>query len=356
MHTPYDAKPDYQFWRRSFAGKRATDIDPVTHPRFAIGGNDQVATVGSCFAQHVSRKLSALGFRFMVTEAEPSFSFSGTENFGVFSARYGNVYTVRQFKQLFWRAYGLFEPVDQYWQREDGRYVDPFRPNILSAGFAAPQDVQAERDAHLSAVRDLFEDCDVFILTLGLTEGWESVRDGAVFPLAPGVVGARGNDDDYRFHNFTVAEMERDLGDVLCRLHAINPKCRVLLTVSPVALIATYETAHVLTATTYSKSALRVVAEAMKHAFGFVDYFPSYEMILGPHGRGAFLEDNMREVRPEGVEYAMAAFARHYLGRESTVHVETPVTPTAEQIEKQKLTLSRIAAVICDEEMIDRAV
>jgi len=356
MQNPYDAKPDYQFWRRSFAGKTAVEVDLVTHPRFAIGAGDRVATAGSCFAQHVSRKLSESGFQFMVTEREPLFSFSGEENFGVFSARYGNIYTVRQFKQLFWRAYGLFEPADLYWQREDGRYVDPFRPFISSAGFAAPDEVVQEREVHLAAVRELFENCDVFILTLGLTEGWESVRDGAVFPLAPGVVGAVGNEADYRFRNFTVTEMEKDLKDVLQRLHAINPKCRVLLTVSPVALIATYERTHVLVATTYSKSVLRVVAETIKRELDYVDYFPSYEMIMGPHGRGAFLEDDLREVRPEGVEYAMTAFVRHYLGQGERVRTEAKAKPTAAQVETQKLVISEIAAVICDEEKIDRAV
>jgi len=64
----------------------------------------------------------------------------------------------------------------------------------------------------------------------------------------------------------------------------------------------------------------------------------------------------LREVRPEGVEYAMAAFARHYLGGGDTSRVETPTKPTLAQIEKQKNTLSKIASVICDEEMIDRAV
>ncbi len=356
MQNPYDAKPDYQFWRRSFANRAATEVDVVTNPRFAIGPKDKVATAGSCFAQHVSRKLGALGFQFMITEHEPLFSFSGTENFGVFSARYGNVYTIRQFKQLFWRAYGLFDPVDQHWQREDGRYVDPFRPYIERAGFASPDEVAWERDAHLATVRDIFEDCDVFILTLGLTEGWESVHDGAVFPLSPGVVGANGNEQDYRFRNFKVDEMEKDLKDVLFRLSAINPKCRVLLTVSPVALIATYENVHVLSATTYSKSALRVVAESMKQAFDFVDYFPSYEMIMGSHGRGAFIEDDLREVRPEGVEYAMGAFARHYLGREASVRAVAEAGPTAAQVAKQKHIMTEIASVICDEENIDRAV
>lgn len=353
MQNPYSTKPDYQFWRRSFAGKAVTEVDPVTHTRFAIGPEDKVSTAGSCFAQHVSRTLSEMGFNYLVVEKEPALPFSGTENFGTFSARYGNIYTVRQFRQLFNRAYGLFVPVDEVWQCADGRYVDPFRPYILENGFSAPEEVIAEREAHFEAVRTIFEETDVFILTLGLTEGWEAVADGAVFPLAPGVVGAQGNAEDYTFHNFSVQEMEADLSDTLQRIRGVNPTCRILLTVSPVALIATYEDAHVLSATTYSKSALRVVAEAMKQKFDFVDYFPSYEMILGPHSRGALLADDLREVRPEGVQYAMSKFAAHYLGEQGARPVVAGAAPSQAGIDQQKAAIQEIASVICDEEKID---
>src|SRR5205807_6284661 len=115
------------------------------------------------------------------------------ENFGVFPARFGNIYTVRQLLQLFQRAYGLFEPTDSEWLSIDAGHIDPFRPRIQQAGFKTVGDLRADRDNHLQAVRQMFEQCDVFIFTLGLTEGWEAMADGAVFPLAPGVV-ARGVD------------------------------------------------------------------------------------------------------------------------------------------------------------------
>lgn len=352
MQNPYAYKPDYQFWRRSVAGKSPTDVDPVVSTRFAIGPEDRIATAGSCFAQHVSRTLDELGFRYMVAEQAPAFPFSGRENFGTFSARYGNIYTVRQLRQLFRRAYSLFVPADIAWQREDGRYVDPFRPYIVEEGFATEEEVVAEREAHLEAVRTVLEDCDVFIFTLGLTEGWEAIGDGAVFPLAPGVVGARGEDTSYRFRNFGLPEMTEDLADFFDCLSSVNPSCRVLLTVSPVPLIATYEDAHVLTATTYSKSALRVVAEEMRRRFAFVDYFPSYEMITGPHVRGAFWADDLREVRPEGVRYAMSKFAANFLGSASLGPGDTAEAPSQDAIDRQRAAMTQIAAVICDEERI----
>ena len=194
-----------------------------------------------------------------------------------------------------------------------------------------------------------------FYLYLGLTEGWVARGDGAVFPLAPGTVASEGDDDAYAFHNFTVSEMEADLGRFINALRGVNPECRILLTVSPVALVATYEDAHVLAATTYSKSALRVVAEMATRAFPLLGYFPSYEMIVGPQARSAFFEDDLREVRPEGVAHVMSVFARHYLsGETSAARPAIPAAPSR-LLRDQAELMREVQAVICDEEEIERS-
>ena len=352
MHNPYAGKPDHAFWKRSVSGRTATGVDPITHPGFVIGRREKIATAGSCFAQHMSRTLSRLGFGYFVAEDGPAFAFCEDENYGTYSARYGNVYTVRQLWQLFQRAYGLFDPADVAWQRADGRFVDPFRPRIQAGGYVTQADLLADRDSHLAAVRSVFEDCDVLVFTLGLTEGWEAVADGAVFPLVPGVVADQGDADAYRFHNFTVAEMDADLTRFLKALRKVNPGVRVMLTVSPVALVATYEDRHVLASTIYSKSALRVVAQMAADAHDFVDYFPSYEIITGPQARGAFWADDLREVRPEGVDYVMTLFAAHYLRETGDPHAAAaPVDP--DQVAAQLAQIEALQAVICDEEQIE---
>ncbi len=213
MHNPYADKPDYQFWRRSVSGRGPQQVDPIVHTAFGIGRNDAVATAGSCFAQHIARTLQASGFNYFLGEDKPGTPYAEDENFGTFSARYGNIYTVRQLWQLFRRAYGVFKPADVAWLRKDGRWIDPFRPRIQAGGFSSVEDLVADRRAHFAATRRIFEECDIFIFTLGLTEGWIAKEDNAVFPLAPGTVAAEGNPEAYEFHNFTVGEMEEDLGN-----------------------------------------------------------------------------------------------------------------------------------------------
>jgi hypothetical protein len=289
----------------------------------------------------------------MVTEAAPP-GDPHPETYGVFSARFGNIYTVRQLLQLFTRAYALFHPQDDAWLRPDGHLVDPFRPQITPAGFASEAELQADRRRHLACVRAMFEDCDVFIFTLGLTEHWMSARDGAVFPLAPGVVGGEPG-PDYAFGNFKVAEIVTDFRDFLRRLRVVNPMVRVIITVSPVPLIATYTPGHVLAANTYSKSALRAAAQEIAEAEEDLFYFPSFEMITGPHAGARYFADDLRSVTAEGVAYVMETFSRHVLAdgeaapRRPRPPSPAPGTPSQDVLRAH----DEIAAVICDEDALE---
>ncbi len=355
MTNPYRGKPAYQFWRAAVATPPPQEVDPIVDPGFTIGRSDRIATAGSCFAQHIARKLASSGYDYMVAEDAPATPGAEPENYGTFSARYGNIYSVRQLLQLFRRAYATFVPADTAWQRPDGRYVDPFRPQIQAGGFATPAALAADRDAHLAAVRTMFETCDIFVFTLGLTEAWVSTQDGAVYPLAPGTVAPGVDPQSYTFRNFTVAEMEADLATFIQYLRGVNPQVRIILTVSPVPLIATFEPRHVLVSTTYSKAALRVLAEQIVQRFEGIDYFPSYEMITGPHSRGAYYAEDLREVLPEGVGYVMAHFGKHYLS-DTAGPREALAAPVAIEdaikVARSKAT-QETAGIICDEEAIE---
>jgi hypothetical protein len=258
--------------------------------------------------------------------------------------------------QLFDRAYGLFYPVDDAWQRSDGRYIDPFRPQIEEQGFADAAEAHADRKKHLACVRTMFEACDVFVFTLGLTEGWISTRDGAVFPLAPGVVRVAANGEDYVFKNFSVAEMVADFRTFLVKLRTVNATVRVILTVSPVPLIATYEERHVLVSNTYSKAALRVVVEEVTRGDLGICYFPSYEIITGAHSRGRFFSDDLRQVTDDGVTRVMSVFAKHFLAAQEAKPMREVmnVAPIPASLStRDRMRLSTAAAVVCDEEAID---
>lgn len=348
-NNPYSGLPSHCFWKRSLSTIETKSVDPVVVVRFKVGKEERVATAGSCFAQHIAKRLSSEGFNYYVPEDGGSLSESDRkeQNYGVFSCRYGNLYTTRQLVQLFDRSMGRFTPKEKVWQRADGRYVDPFRPQIDPAGFDSVEAVEKSRSEHLGCVREMFEKLDILVFTLGLTESWESLEDGSIYPLAPGVAGGVMDPSTHRFRNFTAKEVADDLELFLLKLQSVNPKARVILTVSPVPLIATYENRHVLVSNTHSKAVLRTVAGEMATRYEHCDYFPSYEIITGQHVGNGYLEDDLRSVRPEGVDHVMRVFLKHYAGKEGVKHQES------QREKEQKAAIERINDVICDEEAID---
>ena len=155
MNSPYSGLPDRAYWRRSLVGVAPENVDLVdgTQPKFKIGPKSKVATAGSCFAQHVSRAISERGFQYFVTEPGER-----ADNYGVYPARFGNIYTVRQLLQLFERAYRLFDPTDIAWKRDDGNWSDPFRPQIEQTGFRSIEELQSDQIRHFAAVSKMFEE------------------------------------------------------------------------------------------------------------------------------------------------------------------------------------------------------
>lgn len=350
--NPYQRLADRAFWRRAVASVPMAEVDPVGRFDTRIDRSSKVATAGSCFAQHIARYLRDSGYCHYVAEAGHPILSQAVRNdyhYGQFSCRYGNIYSARQLLQLIKRAYGDFVPSDEAWRKGE-EIVDPFRPTIQPGGFASLAELRLDRDHHLAAVRRMFETLDVFVFTLGLTEGWRSRRDGAAFPLCPGVEGGVFDEDAYEFFNQTVDDVVDDLAAVREKLATVNPRARIILTVSPVPLVATAApNQHVLTATTYSKSVLRVAAETLRKRFGNVDYFPSYEIITGAFNRGGYYAADLRNVVEAGVSHVMRLFMAHVAESGSSVErVETNV-PRPDH----RALSERLVEVDCDEIALD---
>lgn len=350
MTNPYKDIPDYCFWSRSVTWAPEGRLDPVVRAR-QIAPTEKIVTMGSCFAQHLSQHIERCGLHYFVAERAPS-GCSKEEarrrNFGVFSARYGNVYTARQAVQLFDRAFGDFSPADGIWRRGEG-FVDAFRPQIEPEPIESAECVEQSAAAHLANVREVFTQADWLIFTLGLTEAWRSRLDGAIYPVAPGVSGGVFDTNLYEFVNFTAEEVREDLSGLVDRLRSVNAKANIILTVSPVPLIATYERRHVLVSTTFSKAALRVAADEIERKFEHVFYFPSYEIITSPSSGGRYYQDDLRQVTATGVKHVMNVFSAHFISN-NVASNRAEGGPA-----RDSGPLQNGPDIVCDEETIERA-
>jgi tetratricopeptide (TPR) repeat protein len=310
---PYKSAPKSSFWSRAVS----KDWDPskvvcTDSQNRLIRKGDKVVSAGSCFASNIISYLEQAGLTYLRTEElHPAFQDLEPEalGYGNFSAAYGNIYTARQLLQLLKRCCNMLSPAEDRWKIGD-EIVDPLRPGLR---YRARSDREFEllTAQHLRKTYTAFELADVFIFTLGLTEAWVSRLDGTVFPVCPGTIAGCFDPRRHEFKNFSVAEIIADLNEFVNLLQTIKPTARIILTVSPVPLVATATDNHVLSATVYSKAVLRVAAEEVSRSNPTVSYFPAFEIISGPQAPYEFFEQDRRTVNQAGVDAVMSAMLAH---------------------------------------------
>jgi hypothetical protein len=339
--SPYSGLPATAFWKTGVSEQHPSTVTGLYKKRFALP-EDGIATAGSCFAQHIARRLRDNGYGVIDAEPPPAgLSPENAQKFGyvTYSGRYGNVYTTRQLVQLAREALGQFRPAEPIWEKK-GRFFDAMRPSVEPDGLPSAELVAAHRDAHIRKVRQILLTARLFVFTFGLTEAWVHKESGTVYPTAPGTIAGDFDPDRFEFKNFTAQEVLADFLMFRNMIKRINPDVRFLLTVSPVPLTATATDLHVLLATTYSKSVLRAVAGELYDRFEDVDYFPSYEIIASPFGRGFFYEPNLRAVSPAGVDAVMRVFFSEHA---RAVAKPANRAPTREEVQCEEALLEAFA-------------
>ncbi|WP_208348275.1 GSCFA domain-containing protein [Pseudaestuariivita rosea] len=355
MSHPYKDLPPKAFWRSAVSDRSAFQIKELWDPKYRIRKRTRIATAGSCFAQHFSKALVARGYHWVNAEPAPEGlpdHRHADYHFGTFSFRTGNIYTVKMLRQ--WMEWALTDtPMPEvFWHREN-RVYDPFRPAIEPGGFASEDEVRASRRITLAAISEAVRNCDVFVFTMGLTEGWRDRESDLEFAICPGTAAGDFDTARHVFANPTIRQIQRDLRAALKLMRQANPTLQVLLTVSPVPLVATASGQHVLTATSFSKATLRAVAGEMAIAAAYVDYFPSFEIISNPVFRGMFYAPNQRNVDQTGVDFVMQSFFECQAAKfqPDTTASDQPVRPRrAVQTDK---TADEQDDIRCEEEILN---
>lgn len=351
--SPYSALPTRAFWRTGVADAGLQGLQGLWQSKWDLPSNARFATYGSCFAQHISRALRAKGVAWVNAEPAPGrmpAQIAQAFNYNVYSARTANIYTAAQLVFLLRLATGAVSPdTAEVWEA-DGRFYDSLRPAIEPGGFASRDEALLSRRSMLRAFRASVAQADVFVFTLGLTEGWQSLKTRQPYAMCPGTAGGAFDPALHGFINYRAADIRADLDAARAIMQAISSGVRLLLTVSPVPLTATASGQHVLVATTRSKAVLRGVAGEMAEDHADVDYFPSYEIITGPQTRSAFFEANLRSVLPEGVACVMGHFfAGVRMDAPARVHDDAP---SVARFRAARQTM-RIEALACEETMLE---
>lgn len=249
-----------------------------------IDKKTRITAFGSCFAAHVSDYLMERNYN--VHGKDLDIHISHLVRFGE-----GIVNTFAILQQFEW-ALENKKFSDNLW------FTD-------KKGFA-PVDPAAQADT-----KEIIESTDVFIITLGLSEIWYDKRTGeALWRAVPFDLF------DEAIHGFRVSshqENYENLKRICALIRHSRPHAKIIFTLSPIPLRATFRPISCVTANSVSKAILRSAIDQLvreEAGSGDLHYFPSYEIIKD------FLKDpfkaNNHHPKDEVVRFIMETFERHY--------------------------------------------
>jgi hypothetical protein len=237
----------------------------------------RVASIGSCFAEELSKGLVAEGL---------------DATHMAMSERWNSAFALHYFLRRM--LHGTPFP--------DGFVVDP----------APIEQIQPEIAARFAAA-------NVFVLTFGLSLCWFRRSDGHMV-LEPKITATKAGlnmaVEGYEMRQTNVADNEAAIAAAVDAIKSFKPDATVVLTLSPVPMLATLGVA-VIPGNIVSKSTLRVALNNfMARALPGVFYWPSYECVtwMGTHVAPSFggKGNDMRHVRPDVVRQIAHLFKEYY--------------------------------------------
>lgn len=283
---------------------------PRIVPGFKINRKDCIFAIGSCFARGIEVALKRQGFR--MESAATEFDAFELQVEGATPLGFTNKYTTCSIlNELTWALDpGAAYPENAFIELESGDWVDTHtNPTLKFVDLERTH----ERRAIITEVTRRITGCRVVIITLGLIETWLDTATGLHMNMAPLAEMAEREPDRFVFEVLDFDRNRRNLEKIHALLSAHgDPGLQIVVTVSPVPLMATFSDRDVVAANTYSKSLLRTAAEEWAAAHENVHYFPSYEIALNSSPEKVWWADG-RHVQGDLAKYIIGLFTEAYV-------------------------------------------
>lgn len=289
---------------------------PRLTPKFRFEGGETIFTIGSCFARHVEFVLETYGYRFRTRNPE---NFVNPDECTSPNGFFNKYTTASMLNEIRWAVSGELFP-EAGFTEADGRWSD----GQLPADFASLERVREIR-ARVTSIMSDVRGADFLILTLGLVECWYDAETQLYLNGTPTAGTVKKYPGRFSVHILDYRANMAALEELHDRVTAVNPGIRLIVTVSPVPLAATFTGEDIVVANNYSKSTLRAVASDFTASRPTADYFPSYEAVTESSPVAAWMDD-MIHVRIELVRCVIGHFVKHYGSPEVSAAVDLDAT------------------------------
>jgi hypothetical protein len=210
-----------------------------------VNKNTKFFTMGSCFARNLSRTLLNQGYQSSHLEIVESLNSTFSNKF-------------------------FINYLDKHLEKVElsGSIFEDRISELM------PQDMTAD------SVINSMKIADVFILTLGVAAVCFDRQTGEFILPKSNQYTAKSLSEKFKIRTTTVSENVQNVKEVIAFFRKLNPDCNIVITVSPVPMLASFEFKSCVVADCLSKSTMRLVAEeVVSHSkIPNIYYYPSFEI------------------------------------------------------------------------------
>ncbi|MEY8199193.1 MAG: GSCFA domain-containing protein [Colwellia sp.] len=279
-HKPARAEVMWPIPNHDKYPKSKYEMTPYVNEHKIMDKSTPIGSAGSCFAVEIAEILQAEEFNYVVTELgdkpKEEAIIDGYEvgsGKAMYSANFGILFNTPSLRQISEKAFGEREFTKYLVDAEHGLLMDPYRENVY---FSSKENFLRDYPKHINAIKQVLLQSEVFIFTAGLNECWQ-LFDGTVISRNP-----RGG--FYHLIEHKVLTVQENVDNIMSFFNMVkrhNPKFKLVLTLSPVPLLATGrgDTHHIIEANTHSKAVLKVALEEVVKLHKDIYYLPSYELV-----------------------------------------------------------------------------
>jgi hypothetical protein len=280
-------------------------------PKFKLSGDMGFYMIGSCFAREIEKAFMKVN-RSVLSRIVSLPAVCAEQLNGDNSAIMTKFTTHSMLTELEQCLNDVELPGKGLIETAPGQFFNPQLHRLKTLSY---DDAVAVQGTVRKTVK-LIQDADVVFITLGLTEVWWDDELDVPMNVPPIHWKFARETKRFRFINTDFAE---NLSSVRKMVELIRAKSRkdvkIILTVSPVPLNHTFTDQDIIVANTYSKAVLRAVAQEVYVNYDFVDYYPSYELVVNSPRDLAWRHDR-RHVTNAMVDHVISTFLQSYLPAE----------------------------------------
>ena len=262
-----------------------TDII-VPHSQEKISHKDSIFTIGSCFSDCIGTKFT-------------------NNKFEVLANPFGTVYNPVSIANLLEYSIRKNTPADDTYLENQGLFANY---NFHSAFSALNQQTVKERiESSIKQSNSFLNKSNWLIVTLGTAWVYERLDTGNIV--------ANCHKMPARIFNKRLLSIEQIIASLepkLAKLREAKSNLQVVLTVSPVRHIK-----DTLRHNNVSKSILRLVCERLDNENNFIQYFPSYEIMMDDLRDYRFYKSDMIHPSVEAEDYIWKIFSESYFDHET---------------------------------------